>query len=407
MFMKKKILYVLFLLLVVVHFMLLYYFGIASFTDTILLYALIYLFTQVIARFFKNVYRKELFTRNIQTLLILLLIFEFLLTFVFKQNTNYFESEYGIYLSEYKRDAQLKLIHFLGRKNASIAWEHGYVPYTERKHVSQDFNYKFTVNQLGLRGKLPPLEKDSNEYRICILGDSFIEGYGAENDSMTFSEQLKKQLQNSSKKINTINAGICGSNPIYEINLYNNKLRSYNNDLILLQINLTDLQDIEYAYHQDKMPLSEYFNASSHLFRIFYSEIFGYNFTLKRSNNYIIKRKKEILRLLIQQLKEFEQSLSKEHTKLILIYLPLISEITNNESIGEHTDVLENTLKSSGIPLINLKTAYRKTFDGKTLLIDQFYWKQDKHHNARGYKLMATKVTEQLNAMNIIQYSRK
>jgi lysophospholipase L1-like esterase len=237
------------------------------------------------------------------------------------------------------------------------------------------------------------------------LGDSFIEGFGVQNDSLTFPERLRKCLQNGKKKISVINAGICGSNPVYEISLYNKLLRDYNNDLVILQVNLSDLQDIEYTYHRKKMPVNEYFNASSHLFRIFHADILGYNFTTEESSRYIRLRRKEILQSLTQQLKEFESNLSKENRKLVLVYLPLIGEIYIKDKDKEDafTNELEHSLEISGIPLVNLKKEYLKKFDGNNKIIKQYYWTKDKHHNPRGYKLMAEIVSERLKAIDVVK----
>ena len=401
--MKKKTGYFILLVLVVVHLLMLHYFGIASYTNTLLLYALFYLFVKGIAILIKNKHYKELFIRNSQVLLMLMLVFEFFLAFIFKINNNYFENERGIYLSEYKHTEQINLLHFLGRKKAKIAWESGYTPFSERQHYSQDFNYSIHMNQLGLRGILPPAEKDTDEYRITVLGDSFIEGFGVQNDSLTFPEILHRHLYNSKKKISVINAGICGSNPYYEIRLYNKLLHDYNNDLIILQMNLSDLQDIEYTYNQGKMPLSEYFYASSHIFRIIYSDILGNNFIAENCNRHTEVRRRKILQLLTQQLKNFRKSLSEENCSLFLVYQPIIEEIYIKDKNNTITNDLALALEMSGIPLINLKTEYQDIFKGNFREIEQFYWKKDKHHNTKGYELMAVTVATKLKEMNLLQ----
>jgi lysophospholipase L1-like esterase len=384
------------ILLYIIHFLMLHYFGIAWFGSTLLLYYLVYTVIKFILKLIKNEKIKILLTRNIQVLLSILLVLEFTDVFILKVMNNYMENEKGIYFSEYMRQQQLNLLHFIGRKDIQLAWKNGYKPNTKRTHKTSEFNNSFITNNLGLRGKLPPIKKDTNEYRIVVLGDSFIEGQGAPNDS-TFPVLLEKNLQNINKKITVINAGICGSNPIYEKELYKNKLKQYQPNLVILETNLTDLQDIEYALHQNIMPLIEYFYAISHIYRlVLYFGFLNNNFNFENASKNTLKKRKIIINILLENTNHFNQKLKTENKILLLLYLPLTNELGYNAIEKKPCIEWKQRILSSKIPMFDLQNEYKKiNFTNKDTM-NAYYWLQDHHFTPKGYSFMANKVAQEL-----------
>ena len=381
---------------VVFHFLMLYFFGIAWFGSTFLFYYLIYLFLKRLINLFKNVNLKNNLLKNTQILFVLILITELIFTFVIKNMNNYMENEHGVYFSEYKRKSQIKLLHFIGFKDVQFSWTEGYKPFSKRVHKSYEFKNTFQTNSEGLRGNLPSLEKDSNEYRIVVLGDSFIEGFGA-NDDSTFCSLLQKQLSEKyvHKKISVINGGICGNNPLYEIVLYQNKLEKYNPDLILVESNLTDLKDVEFQEQKDKMPRYEYFYAISHIFRGFYFGVFNNKINNEKSNKKIAEKREQYVNLIIQSLLKFNKQVQKKNQSLAIIYNPMILELYRINADDLPTTALQQKLLTSGIPIIDLKTEYKNDNFTKDSL-KKYYWPEDGHHNPAGYWLMSDRVTKYL-----------
>lgn len=149
-----------------------------------------------------------------------------------------------------------------------------------------DFKFAVKYNAIGLRGTLPNLKKDNAEFRIITLGDSFMEGFGADEDS-TFPELLRKKLNNSTKKISVVNGGKCGSNPMFETTLYKNSLAKWNPDLVIMEINICDIGEFEIASNQGKMPINEYFLAISHIYRILDNGLLMKNMILKNTSKNI------------------------------------------------------------------------------------------------------------------------
>lgn len=128
------------------------------------------------------------------------------------------------------------------RKFDSIL-DHSLVPNSNCRFKTKEWDVDFKVNSYGLRDYEYPLQKPAQTYRILMLGDSFIEGFGAEV-SDTFGKILERSLTEfSGKKIEVINAGVSGWGPLSEY-LY---LREYGikfqPDLVILNFNATDFYD--------------------------------------------------------------------------------------------------------------------------------------------------------------------
>lgn len=97
---------------------------------------------------------------------------------------------------------------------------------------------------------------------------------------MNYEETWVKQMETRWKEQNvqTINAGVGGSDPVYEVALYRDKLVANKPDLVVLTINSTDFMDIVSRggferFHADGTagkgsPPWEWLYASNHLCRM-------------------------------------------------------------------------------------------------------------------------------------------
>lgn len=107
-------------------------------------------------------------------------------------------------------------------------------------------NITITSNNQGYRGKDFSIQKDSNEYRILVLGDSYTWGWGVE-DNKTYPFQLNNLLKNTYKKsIEVINAGYAdGFSPdSYYVYLKKRGLKLDPN-LVILQFSIiNDISDL-------------------------------------------------------------------------------------------------------------------------------------------------------------------
>jgi lysophospholipase L1-like esterase len=83
--------------------------------------------------------------------------------------------------------------------------------YTEVREFL-DYSYTFQTNSQGLRNREIPLEKPKGTYRIFVVGDSFTEGIGMENNA-TIPALLEARISSMGQQVNFINGGLAGTGP--------------------------------------------------------------------------------------------------------------------------------------------------------------------------------------------------
>lgn len=374
-------------ILSIIHIYVLHEYGISTFFGTCLLYFFLYKLCTFISDGIFRETQNKIVRHNIRSTFIILITLEFLLLFVFGILNNYMENQYYLYFSEYKRKEQSVLLQRWGFSNARFTCTELYLPNKTRTINRDDYTITHHYNETGLRGVLPVVAKDSNEYRIVVLGDSFIEGDGAkENETLPVQLQELLSARFPNKKISVINAGISGSNPLYEIDIYERKLTKYQADLIILSVFPNDLSDINIMQHQGNIPLQEYFSALSHLFRIVYFGILNYdNFELTDIPESTSMRRMEIITDLNHRIHTFRNSLSASRQQLLIVYIPSKGELEDDTFDNTYSKVLQNALKSD----VNLSDTFAARGINQYDSLPVYYWKNDAHFNPKGYKLAA------------------
>lgn len=99
------------------------------------------------------------------------------------------------------------------------------------------------LNAQGFRGDDFSLEKKPGTYRIACLGDSFTFGHGVRQEE-TFPSQLEKILNAETRDgiFEVFNFGVGGYNTEQEAILLEEKVLSYDPDLVILQYLLNDIE---------------------------------------------------------------------------------------------------------------------------------------------------------------------
>jgi hypothetical protein len=106
-----------------------------------------------------------------------------------------------------------------------------------------DLHFTFDTNHRGLRGRdeLPP--KAPDEYRILMLGDSFVFGFGVESDQ-TFSTLLQDGLSaRVSRPVRVVNAGVPGYGTVQELKYYTHNAGDLLPNLVVLGFFENDYRD--------------------------------------------------------------------------------------------------------------------------------------------------------------------
>ena len=116
-----------------------------------------------------------------------------------------------------------------------LGWEHE--PGQEGIFETQQFRTSVQINDKGLRDRPHTYERQNDQERILVLGDSFAWGYGVE-ESERFSQLLEKSID-----VEVINAGVSGYSTDQELLWYQNEGNKYDTDLVLLVVTGNDVGD--------------------------------------------------------------------------------------------------------------------------------------------------------------------
>ncbi len=117
------------------------------------------------------------------------------------------------------------------------------IPGFEGLHQTPEYETRETFNSKGLRGPEYDYRKDSAEFRILALGDSYAEGYTVTFDEL-FSEVLERRLLSKTepgKPVEVINAGTGGYATDQELLFYGSEGRLYHPDLVVLVFCINDV----------------------------------------------------------------------------------------------------------------------------------------------------------------------
>ena len=108
-----------------------------------------------------------------------------------------------------------------------------------------DHSYTYRANKMGIRYReIPFLKESADETRVAVIGDSFVEGQGVEEEQ-SFCSLLEQDYLAHGKKVYFINCGVSGAGPYeYAQLLYRIGLK-YHPDKLIIAIYTNDLNDLQ------------------------------------------------------------------------------------------------------------------------------------------------------------------
>ncbi len=311
---------------------------------------------------------------------------------------NYFEQNMGFYQSIWKPSNPNSHYHL-------------WTPDVELESNRLEFNYKKTTNSLGICTSEYPLEKDSSEFRIIVLGDSFTEGVGAPRDSV-FPVQLETLLKKEDGNIRVLNAGVSGSDPVFGFKLLQDKLIVYEPDLVIFMVNYSDISGDFPVRGGFKRFLPN--NRIKFRKPIFNERLFATSFIvrywvyLKGYNSVMLPRKDEKLISMfddgmgiIDDLRDsMEIHLDNKNIKTRILYHPMNSTFF---SMSEEAKFLNNP-STAGLDVFTLKEKMPEISSDNYL---DYYWEKDGHHNSKGYGVLARAVKDVLLEENLVKKNKE
>jgi hypothetical protein len=122
-------------------------------------------------------------------------------------------------------------------------WKVWHYPENRVSHIRDCFDVSYTTNSLGIRGNEPDLSKPN----IAILGDSFIEGYGVDDN-----EAAVYILDSLIEDYNVLNFGTSGGfGTIHQLAQYENFVTHLKPEVVVLFfLNYNDLYDNAHAIEE-------------------------------------------------------------------------------------------------------------------------------------------------------------
>ena len=168
--------------------------------------------------------------------------------------------------------------------------------------------------------------------RILAIGDSFTEGVGT-----SYEESWVKQLESRWKdqNVEAINAGVGGSDPVYEFAMYRDKLTEYRPNLVIVTINSSDIAEVIGRggfdrFHADgtagkEAPSWEWIFAANHLFRLVMTRGFNYDFGLVKNAD-ALESKRKAVKIIQEPIGKFQKLTQEKSAELLIVVQPCIQE---------------------------------------------------------------------------------
>jgi len=293
--------------------------------------------------------------------------------------------------------------YFSTRKNEvrdSWLWLHK--PNDSLVAPKPEFVFVRSTNSFGLSdAEIDTSDKTS--LTIIGIGDSFTEGTGVSADS-TWLKKLEYGLKaNINKDVRVINAGIGGSDPVFEYVLLEQKLIHFSPDLVIMTINSSDIWDIGLRGGFERFksdgttglptPGWEYFYKASHVIRLLVHNVFGYNHDLLKQRDFDANKAR--FNGIIQEVFVKLKKLSAEHDfKSIVVIQPLVYDFQSDIYEDDQMNAALHYLDSSGFNYLDLKDCISEEMNLKSKEVSNLYWPVDGHFNQDGYNLFADCVLE-------------
>jgi hypothetical protein len=199
---------------------------------------------------------------------------------------------------------------------------------------------------------------------------------------------LARDLDN----VEVYNAGVSGSDPVFEYRLFIDKLTQYQPDLLILTVNASDISDIKIRggferFQPDSTvrfnqgPWFEKYYAHSRLVRVLVHDIFRYDWQFispaqQTSKNY------QANNILCQAADSFSALSVIYGFKILLVFHPTMYEFKNRVPY-EFTPLIRYC-QMKEIPYVDVREAFIQS-GIRPEDADKYYWPVDQHYNNAGY----------------------
>ena len=280
-----------------------------------------------------------------------------------------------------------------------------------------EFNIPFQTNAEGVRDISHPIENPANELRIVALGDSFTMGQGAALED-TWPKVLEGLLEDKygKERVRVLLGGVAGSDPVFAYQLFKRRLMKYKPHIVLLQINDSDVNDINARggtgrftssghLKNNRGPSYEWLWEASYLFRLFMIEVMDCNSSLLVSNDEFERRNKEAVVLLKECIEDFVELAKKKEFQFMLINHPYSYHLEHSNPAIMTSSLLKD-LDDEDVPSFDLYPTLEEIIEREgASRIEDYYWPLDAHFKPLGYELLAQGVFAEIEKIKLVQKS--
>lgn len=276
-----------------------------------------------------------------------------------------------------------------------------------------EFTHTRTINAIGLAERDVPVDKPDGEYRVLALGDSYTEGVGAAYDE-SWVKVLERRLPPlpDGRVVKTINAGISGSDLLFEYVLLRDRLTRYDPDLVVVGLNNSDIADLMVRGGMERFlqngrvrgtsgPAWDWLYGISYITRHVVHDVLGYTWLLMSPADHAAAQ--EVARTHLQSALMAMAAVAKDiDARFVVVLHPHQYEVQDGKYEPGLLPLATSLMASQPVETIDVLPHYLR--DG-TLTRENsrdFYWTLDYHHNARGYALMAETIAQEFGRRQIL-----
>lgn len=344
-------------------------------------------------------------------------------------------------------------VRTFGQFDSLLGWS--LKPKAEAPHFSSEYNVKVKQNSYGMRDKEYLIKKSQNKYRIAVTGDSFVWGYGVDNDKM-FTEVLEEKLGGN---FEVLNFAVSGYGTDQELLQFSSKILEFEPDMLVISFYNNDIENImnsrQYGYNKPlfvlekgslkltnvpvpleekenmygaadyanfflshysqvyilfKQSISAVYHSIAVKWRIFFNidqEYFGTRILKKDYDGQYI----DGWALFDRLLREFNEIGEKNNVRIVLVYIPDKMQIdrklfeTRLKMFGRNnkdydalkpSDLLKKSAGRHNIDFIDLLPYFSAHENA-----GEYYFRFDDHLNAKGNALVAESMYKELAEMGI------
>jgi len=279
-------------------------------------------------------------------------------------------------------------------------------PSVTRFLTTPEYSFERSYNSLGYSGRAWDTLKQDSVKRIVTLGDSFTEGDGASSDS-TYPALLQDILLAKGSPVEVLNAGICGSDPVYSYKNITDRILAFKPDVVVVTISDNDIYyDLairgglerfinDSSVHYKSPPNWEPLYAISYLSRLVFHAL-DMNLSVPvppKQRPAYDRQTSQTLTHIFTQLDSLGLAYQFE---VVVVQLPLHKEIKKKPYEFDFALLQKKLASLTSVSTLDLYPCYAATISKAQQPLSAYYWKHDGHHNADGYRMMASCIADHL-----------